>query len=101
MRLFQIIKRDLVILGVDSNQSTNKYVYNGNIFLCCFLCASCIILTGVFVFCEANSFIEFTESIYLLSSAIMITAAATFACFKFKVLFDYIETLENTVNSSE
>lgn len=90
-----------MILGINSNQSTNKHLYNENIFLCLFLCASCIILTGASIFYEANSFIEYMEPIYILSSAIMITIAAAYAYLKVKILFGYIKKLENTVNSSK
>lgn len=87
------------MLGVDLNQPTNKHLFNKNIFVSTSLCALCIILFGVFIFCQANSFIEYTEPIYLLSSTIIITIAVVHTIIKMKMFFEYIQTFEKMVNS--
>lgn len=101
MKLFQTLKRDMVILGIDFYQPTNQNLYNKNILLSFLLCGSCIILTSAFIFCEADNFIEYMEPTYILASAIMLTIAAVYICIRIKMLLEYIESFENTVNLSK
>lgn len=101
MKLFQTFKRDIVMLGINLNQPNNKEFFNENIFVSISLCVLCMILTGVFICCEANTFIEYTEPIYLLSAAVIITNAFVHTIIKIQMIFEYIGRFEKIVNSSK
>lgn len=101
MKLFQVFESNMVMLGLNSYQFTNQHPFNDNIFVSFFICASSMILSGAFIFCEADNFMEYTEPIYILSSEIMVSIAAAYACIKVEMTFQYMERLENLVNSSK
>lgn len=103
MKLFRMFQANLVMLGINSNKSTtnNKHQFNRNIFVSFFLSSSSIILTSVFIFCEADTFMDFAEPIYILSSAVMITITAVYTCIKIKMVFEFIKRFENIVHSSK
>lgn len=101
MKLFQITQKNLAILGIDRNQSTQKHPFNGRILLGFFLFGLFIILTSTFFFHEASSFREYTETIYTLSGTIACTVAFTSTIFKMKMLFNFIAMSENIVDISK
>lgn len=100
MKLFQRTQKYLAILGINPNQSIQKYQFNGRIWIGFFLLGLSIIFFSLFLFIEANNFCEYTEIIYILSGMIVCAAGFTFTIFKMKMLFDIVETSENAVNTS-
>lgn len=60
-----------------------------------------IILLSMFLFYEANSFREYTETIYTLSGTIVCTVAFISTILKMKMLFNFIAMSENILDMSE
>lgn len=99
LKLYKIAQNDLMILGFSPNQITQKHFFNKNNLMTFVVCASCSILTFMFLIYEAKIFVEYVEATYILSAAIGCSIAL--ASFRVKTLSKYIEELEKIVISSE
>lgn len=99
MKLFKVSQDLLSFLGFSPNQMSQKHFFNRNNLITFVICGLCSTLTFLFVIYEAKVFVEYVETIYILSAAIgCIVALATL---RVEMFSKYIVELERIVDSSE
>lgn len=101
MKLFQAVQNNLAAMGVNLNQPIHKNIFNKHILVLFSLCCFCIIFISMYIIQDANSFDEYTEPIYELTSAISNIIAFLLTILKFDTFIEFIERSEKIVNSSE
>lgn len=102
MKIFQIIQRHYVALGVSSaNHSTQKYRFNERVHFG-FLSFACVILSQLVYICDgASGFMEYVICICSTSgTALIFISFATIVCRK-TTLFECIDNIEKTIDASE
>lgn len=101
LKAFKIARKYYAIMGVTSALAERPYPFNGRI-LCGFLAlGSCIFSTSVFVIYEAETFVEYTQAIYICSIAVQHIFTVLIIILRVKNLFALINGCENLTNTSE
>lgn len=93
MEPFQLVRKTLTILGINPN----RHAFIDKLLIAFGLFYSSSILSCVFFFIEAETFREYTESIYTLTANIAITFCFTYIIIKMDQLFQYIEDCQRIV----
>lgn len=97
MKLFQIAQENLLCLGISSNQS-KKY---RQLSLTCSIYSLFMLLSAAFLTFEANTFKEYTNSVYTTSSLIAINILFTIIYIKREKLFKLFDDGEHFFDESE
>lgn len=97
MKLFQVVQTNFAFLGVSSNQAR----LNGNVVATCLLYGLSVTSSAIFLFFEANSFIEYTSNIYVTTALGVISTYFTIWIIKLEKFFILIDNLENFFEKSE
>lgn len=101
MKIFQVTRKNLAAAGISPNLSFQPYPFNERI-VCGFLALIFYIICNVvYLFYEAITFTEYTRSIYMASVAALIIFVLLIFILNVKELFEFINKLENNVNTSE
>lgn len=98
MKIFQSTKKYLAIVGIVA-QSRRPFNMRTLATLSGF--AIMIILICTFLFCEANSFKDYTESIYMSSVSIAIFSTFSFVIWKRENIFQFIDCWEKIAEASK
>lgn len=101
MKLFMTIKRNYHVLGINSKQSIQAHPFNKRIVLGSITICLNIISHGVFLSEVANSFMEYTKSIYMFSAAVLVAINFENMVFKMTKLLKIFAHLDEHVNKSE
>lgn len=97
MKLFQVIQKNFLVLGISSNQPR----LNGKLVKTCLVYALSVTLSAAFLFFEAKSFIEYTSNIYITTAVSVISTYFIVWILKLKKFFKLIENLENFYDESK
>lgn len=95
MKLFEIVRRNFAILGI----SPHKHPFNRNSLETFFICGLSCILCGVFLICNANTFREYTESIYMTTMQMVIASIFTIVVVKTSKLFQFVDDFEKYIEN--
>lgn len=104
MKIFRTIQGQYAILGIirPSSQSNHqKYSFNKRIFFEFFMFVWCIGLQLVYLFYEANGFMEYMECICSASAGAIVLICFMAILFRKSLLFKSIDNLEEFIDSSE
>lgn len=93
MEPFQSVRKTLTILGINQNGSA----FIDKVLIAYYVYCSSTILSCVFFFTEAESFREYTDSIYTLTANIAVTFCFTYIIIEMDQLFQYIEDCRKIV----
>lgn len=99
-KLFQLIRENLISIGIHPNLATQPYPFNKRILLRFLVLGSFIISPSTYAFHVAETFFEYTESSYMITFQIVITSTFAITILKEKTLFEAIVDLENLLDSS-
>lgn len=100
MRAFECVENYFRIIGIDLQQSQQKYPFNVKIVLILFIFVCGIISNVVFLFSETQTFQEFNGSLYEISSAFVVATSFSIFTWNMPKLFRFINSLEAIVNKS-
>lgn len=100
-QIFYTIQKNFEILGISANQSLQKCPLNERILLGFVLLAMCLFSFLLYVFNEANSFMEYTQSVYLTGAVVLISFTNVIVVIQMKKLFDFIISVKNLHNGNE
>lgn len=101
LKIFQLIKRNFAILGISSNSLNKKYLLNKNVLTASLFYGLNFTLNAIFLFCKANNFQEYTDSIYVTTAVLTIFVCYVITIFKVTNIFEFIEHCETIVDESE
>lgn len=101
MKIFQSIEDNLAILGISSYQSIQVQPFNTRNVTTLLVFGLSVISNCVFLFHVADSFMEYTKCVYVVSTLI-----TSFICFahlvlKMPKLFEFIKNFEQIVEESK
>ena len=97
MKLYQIVQKNFALLGISPNQSrcNQKSVF---IF---FILSLAITLGAVFIFFKANTFLEYTQNIYITITFFGMYISFLAILFQKGELFELIDYMEKNADESE
>lgn len=96
-KAFQEVLQNLAIAGINPMLSERPYPFNGKIFMGFLILGSSMICNFKYILCEANTFIEYTQNIFMGSLAVLIIFALVIIIRSADELFEYIDDCGNLV----
>lgn len=96
MELFQFTQNTFETVGIDSTQNP----FNRKVLIIFSVCCISIISACIFLFHEANNFMEYSNSIYITTAYLLVTVCYTLLITKMEDTFDLIDNFESTVDES-
>lgn len=97
MKVFQEVQKNFIAFGIVPNQSK----LNGKLAVTWLVLSLSTTLSASFLVFDAETFQEYTTSIYLSSGGAMAAALFTITIFKMEKLFKLKDVIETTINESE
>lgn len=101
MKLFRKTQKIFIILGIEPSLIVQSYPFNRRILIDLIVVAAGTLFNFVFLFNEAKTFWEFTQSIYFGSVAIIGTFIFVHVVFSVTNIFEFIVRFENVINTSK
>lgn len=101
LKSFEIIQKNLAFAGITPNLANQSYPFNRTILFGFLTLGSAIYCSVVFIIYEADTFAEYTQSVYVVSLAILIILVLLMMVLKVKKLFNFIDCCEDFINTSE
>lgn len=101
MKLFQSLQTYFSVLGIRSSQSEYKNPFNKRNSLILIRLVSVLMLAIAFVFYEAKTFEEITDSLSGTISLLVFILNFSILILNAEKIFDYIENFEITIEKSE
>lgn len=101
MKLFQKSQEYFKNMGIDSRQMSKSHLLNTrNVQAFCMIFLDVVSTMG-FLWYDAHTFYEYADSVYTTSCGIMSIVIFSVIFWKMRKFFEFIETFENLVSSSE
>lgn len=101
MELFELQKKYFAIIGIDSCQAIQKNPFNKKNSATLLILISAFISTNAFIWFEATTFQEYTESFYVAATSIIATAGPVIYLTKMSQLFEFIKNMEHLIKTSK
>lgn len=100
-KVFEIIEKYFAIAGITPSLAEQTCPLNGCILLGFLLLGSAMYFTSVFLIDEAETFAEYTQSVYTNALSTLIILALLILIFKVKQLFKFINDCDKLAKISE
>lgn len=101
MSILESIRSKLQIIGMTSNQSIQKYPFNARNLASLLVHVINIVSTIGYLISGTNDLMEFTESLFLTITAIVVASIFINLLWRMRRLFEFIDHLEETVDQSK
>lgn len=101
MKILRIAKKKLAILGITLNQSLESHPFNRKISMGSFIFGFSIFSHFAFLLHLADTFMEYTESVYMTCTTISIAVSFLSTIFQMRKSFEIIVGLEKIVKMSK
>lgn len=102
MKLFQVTKKNLAAVGISQNLTIQPWAWlNARILMGFLVLGSASLCTFAYTTCEAETFAEFTQSIYVGSTVILISLALLNLLVNTRTMFELFDGFESLANTSE
>lgn len=96
IKIFHTIKKDLSVIGI-----IERRPMNANILLSSLMLASAIAIELIYIFKEAETFFQYTQSIYMCSAFILAFSSLMIMVLHLNELFKIINDFECVANTSK
>lgn len=101
LKILQLVRKNLDTVGFNSNLSLQPCPFNMKILVGFLLSGSYFICSLMFICDDVKTFTEYTQSIYISCSMIIVILTQLVTIFNVQKLFKLISDCENLVNDSE
>lgn len=102
MKLFETALENFRFLGMEWDEKSQKFLISlGKMFVSEFCCVVCFVTMLLFVIKDAESFDEYTEALFMCSTAVMCTVIYIFLYIKLDVLSEFIRTSKIELSESK
>lgn len=101
MQILQLTRKKFATAGITKSLTTQAHPFNGGILIGFLTVNAALISSVLYLIYGAESFAEYTQSVYCASFAGLVIGNFTIIIFKANTLFEYIENCESLVNTSE
>lgn len=98
-KVYEIIQKNFALAGITRNLANRPF--NGVILFGFIVIGSGISSTSAYIIYDAETFADYTQSIYVVSVAIFITSVLLILVLNVKELFDLFDSSGDLVNTSE
>lgn len=98
MKLFETALENLAFMGIEWDESALKCFSTKRYLITIALCFTCIISTFLFLVYDAKSLVEYTEGLFIFSTAISCCIISLSAYIKMHVLSDFIKNCKDLIN---
>lgn len=101
MIIFQAIRRDLTMIGIQPATSTRIISFNAKLLSGFLVCLLGITSSALFLIYSAVILMEFMQCFCILTALISLFLTFSSVVLQNKRLFNYIETMEELINKSK
>lgn len=101
LRVLQSIQKNFAMLGIVPALVTQTFPLNEKVFLDFSILSSAIICNFTYTFSEANTFVEYTQSIFMSTLAALINFALLILILNIEKLFGIFNGFEDIANTSQ
>lgn len=101
IKIFHLIRKNFATAGISPELVSQTFPINWKIFMGFSSLMVGIYAVCVYIFNDAKTFVEYTQSIYICSMAILIFAALTITLLNVKKLFNFIEFYDRIAKTGE
>lgn len=101
LKLFELPQEHFAIAGITSALASQPYPFNAAVLSGFLLLALSIYMTSVFLIYDAETFAEYTQSVYTDTLLTLIIFALLILILKVKSLFEFINGCEDLASTSE
>lgn len=98
MKILRRAQRNISILGINPRQGLKNHPFNCRNVLALVVLILSTILCGMHLFRLANTFIEYTHSMYAFSSLFFSTSIVLIVLFKMPLLFKSLTEMETAID---
>lgn len=100
-KVFEIILKNFDTIGISANLANQSYPFNGTILSGFFILGVAIYFSFVYIIYDAETFAEYTQSIYMGSLLTFIAIALLILVLNVKKLFEFVNHGDDLVNTSK
>lgn len=101
LKIFRVIQKNLSAVGIDSNSGNQFRRFNEKNIMGLLKLSICIAGSLMYIFNEAKTFLEYTQSIYMCSTFIIVTLILIVLIFNLNELSKNIQDCERIANTSK
>lgn len=101
LQAFEIIQKYFAFAGITPSLAKQPYPLNASILFGILMLGAAIYFTSVFIIYEAETFAQYTQSVYAVSLVALIALALLIIILKVESLFEYFNKNDILVNTSE
>lgn len=101
IKILELTQKNFATIGIHPNLVDQSYPFNGKNLLLFLLLTSSVICNLMYVIREAKTFDEYTQSVYMLSFAILTAIGSVSLLWNVTELFNLINGFENLANTSK
>lgn len=101
IKIFQKLKQCVVTIGLDLNPEMRHHPFNAKILITFLALTVTCIGTLLYIFLEANTYLEFAQSIYMCSSSLLVSFSVMVIVLHVSELIGIIDDCECFINTSE
>lgn len=101
MKPFKTIQENFAIIGISPKLLTQVYPVNWRIFTTLLRLGLGVSFVSMYVIIYANTFIEYTQSVFLGSAGALVFVILLCIIIKAKRLFEFIDCNDATINRSK
>lgn len=101
LKSFKTVQKAFAIIGIDRTLATQAYPFNWTILTGFLILGLAIISSSVYITNEAETFFNYTQSVYVVSIAILFSFLLLIQTVKVYQLFEYIDACDRLLNASK
>lgn len=98
IKAFQLIQKDFAMAGISPALLTQQYPFNGRILFGFLSLSFAFYCQLIFIFDDADTFAQYTQSVYVCSIAALISLALSILILKRDALYTFINAMEDIIN---
>lgn len=102
LKAFKTIQKYFALIGINQKLATQSYpLLNGRILMGFLLLSMGIICVSAQIFTDAETFFEYTQSVYMVSDGFLMISALLILSLKVGKLFEIINCCDSMLNMSK
>lgn len=101
LKVFETIQKKFAMAGISPKLVGQSYPFNGRILVCFLLFSSAFVFVYVYMFKYAETFSEYTQSVFLGAGAILFILLLLILILKVDKLFEFIDCCDIVFNKSK
>lgn len=97
MKIFSTLQKNVEIIGIGPHQQP----FNWHSSLSIFINSFGVVLNVAYFFCEANTFQEYAESIFVGTCVIVLSIVFVYFVRNSRIIYDCLDEAEKNIDDSE